>query len=272
MSDNRKDIHIEDLERLENLERSGSSRQGRQRGATQEELPEVLYRLKTLHSCETFYGSYEPPEGEWPHFRTLDELEALLEGLELADFGQPVTADSAHFVEHVDDGGAGWRRLGRPGTRHEIYETWVGRGAGDGLAFGLALQEAADEQFGRRGQRLGQPLLQRLGGGRAVVRADRRQRASGLQHAPRGEQLQQVAVSVGSVTPNPIRPVDDAFADVVAHQALIGLVGIHGQPEILAASDGQSGQISSAAAEVGVVSDVQTGSPQFGQWHYDSLQ
>ena len=80
MSDNRKETHIEDLERLENLERSSSGRQGRQRGVAREELPELLYRLKTLHSCETFYGSYEPPEGEWPHFRTLDELEALLEG------------------------------------------------------------------------------------------------------------------------------------------------------------------------------------------------
>jgi cell fate regulator YaaT (PSP1 superfamily) len=81
MSDNRKDIHIDDLERLENLERSNSGRQGKQRGpALQEELPEVLYRLKTLHSCETFYGYFEASKGEWPHFRTLSELEAILEG------------------------------------------------------------------------------------------------------------------------------------------------------------------------------------------------
>ncbi|MCX7026040.1 MAG: regulatory iron-sulfur-containing complex subunit RicT, partial [Spirochaetes bacterium] len=81
MSDDRKDILIEDLERLEDLERNSSGHQGRQRESTaQEKLPETLYRLKILHSCESFFGYYESPKGEWPHFRTLNELEAILEG------------------------------------------------------------------------------------------------------------------------------------------------------------------------------------------------
>jgi cell fate regulator YaaT (PSP1 superfamily) len=100
MSENRKDIPIEDLEKFDNLERNGSGRQGRQRAASPEELPEVLYRLKTLHSCETFFGSYEASQGEWPHFRTLDELEALLEGpfASSADQGQATEPEAEPVI------------------------------------------------------------------------------------------------------------------------------------------------------------------------------
>ncbi|HEY9053842.1 MAG TPA: regulatory iron-sulfur-containing complex subunit RicT [Rectinemataceae bacterium] len=45
-----------------------------------EDLPDAIYRLKTLHSCETFYGYFVPSGKEWPHFRSLAELELLLEG------------------------------------------------------------------------------------------------------------------------------------------------------------------------------------------------
>lgn len=84
MSDNSKDLHISDLEHLESLEMIEPDvvEESPKRAAAPnaDELPEILYRLKTLHSSETFFGYYAPSGTEWPHFRTLDQLEILLEG------------------------------------------------------------------------------------------------------------------------------------------------------------------------------------------------
>ncbi|HWR12721.1 MAG TPA: regulatory iron-sulfur-containing complex subunit RicT [Rectinemataceae bacterium] len=52
----------------------------RSRAHSADELPETLYRLKTMHSSETSFGYYVAAGTEWPHFRTERELEALLEG------------------------------------------------------------------------------------------------------------------------------------------------------------------------------------------------
>jgi len=83
MPNNQKDTHINDIERLEGLDMLDadiSEEAPRKRLPTAtDELPDVLYRMKTLHSSETLYG-YFTPSGEWPHFRTMTELEAHLEG------------------------------------------------------------------------------------------------------------------------------------------------------------------------------------------------
>ncbi len=42
--------------------------------------PDPVYRLKTLHSSETFFGHYVHSGSDWPHFRSQAELELLLEG------------------------------------------------------------------------------------------------------------------------------------------------------------------------------------------------
>lgn len=71
-------IHLEDIAMMEpeNAE-AGAHRRGK--GAS-DELPEILYRLRTLHSSETFYGYFEAGGKEKPNFRTMEQLEALLEG------------------------------------------------------------------------------------------------------------------------------------------------------------------------------------------------
>jgi cell fate regulator YaaT (PSP1 superfamily) len=86
MSDSRqKDRSIEDIEGLEDVEVLGGSKGGREAKSSRpaqnvDELPDQLYRLKTLHSFETFFGFYIPSGSDWPHFRTMEELNALLEG------------------------------------------------------------------------------------------------------------------------------------------------------------------------------------------------
>jgi cell fate regulator YaaT (PSP1 superfamily) len=83
-----RELTVEDFEKPERLDNKNESRrrnQGRVDEVDSDELPETLYRLKTLHSCETFFGYYEPSGSEWPHFRTMAELDALLEG--------PITRD-----------------------------------------------------------------------------------------------------------------------------------------------------------------------------------
>jgi len=95
---------IEHLEHLDMLEEEVRERSPRQRSHSPEDLPETIYRLETMHSHETFYGHYVHPGNDWPHFRTLAQLEALLEGpVEIAPpdlpddpvegFAQPDTAD-----------------------------------------------------------------------------------------------------------------------------------------------------------------------------------
>ena len=83
MPNSQKDNHIHDIERLEGLDMLDadiSEEAPKRRSSTaSDELPDVLYRMKTLHSSETLYG-YFSPSGEWPHFRTMAELEAHLEG------------------------------------------------------------------------------------------------------------------------------------------------------------------------------------------------
>ena len=83
MPTSQKDNHINDIERLEGLDMldadSSEEAPKKRSPSVSDELPEVLYRLKTLHSSETLYG-YFAPQGEWPHFRTMTELEAHLEG------------------------------------------------------------------------------------------------------------------------------------------------------------------------------------------------
>ena len=83
MSDTYNDNHMSEGERLESLDRmepEAVRNPPRRRGQAAEELPGIIYRLKTLHSSETSYGYYLHSEEGWPHFRREDELEALLEG------------------------------------------------------------------------------------------------------------------------------------------------------------------------------------------------
>src|SRR3989339_516878 len=83
MSDNHKAHHIhgnEHAEGYEMLEQEAAETAPRRRAQASDELPETIYRLKTLHSNETSYGYYASSGGDWPHFRTASELEALLEG------------------------------------------------------------------------------------------------------------------------------------------------------------------------------------------------
>lgn len=69
-----------DLETIDGMEPEAAKSPPRRRGKATEELPSIIYRLKTLHSSETSYGYYLHGEEGWPHFRREDELEALLEG------------------------------------------------------------------------------------------------------------------------------------------------------------------------------------------------
>lgn len=87
MPDNNKSIDMSDVERLEGLEmldpdaaEEATKRRPQQQRGQAEELPETTYRLRMLHSSETFYGYYQASGSEWPNFRTESELEALLEG------------------------------------------------------------------------------------------------------------------------------------------------------------------------------------------------
>ena len=82
MSDSNKGNHIHDIDGLDMLEPEIAEEAPKRRSqpVSAEELPETLYRLRMLHSSETFYGSFTPSGAEWPHFRTESELEALLEG------------------------------------------------------------------------------------------------------------------------------------------------------------------------------------------------
>lgn len=76
----------EQAENLEMLESDGFEERtersaGVKPGAAQAEaLPDVLYRFKALHSCETFFGYYEPSKPEWPEFHTLEQLKTALHG------------------------------------------------------------------------------------------------------------------------------------------------------------------------------------------------
>lgn len=83
MPNNQKDNHINDIERLEGLDMLDADVSDeapkRRSPSASDELPDVLYRMKTLHSSETLHG-YFLPSGDWPHFRTMTELEAHLEG------------------------------------------------------------------------------------------------------------------------------------------------------------------------------------------------
>lgn len=76
--DSRESRHLDDAPADE-----AENRQGRpvRREATrrQSELPSPLYRLKILHSNETFFG-YWLPEGKQAHFRSMAELGEALEG------------------------------------------------------------------------------------------------------------------------------------------------------------------------------------------------
>lgn len=77
------DRHINDseqLEHLESLENEAQKAAPRRRADSGEELPGPVYRLKMLHSNETFYGYYVPSGDIWPRFRNESELDILLEG------------------------------------------------------------------------------------------------------------------------------------------------------------------------------------------------
>lgn len=76
-TNNNNNGHAEDFEMLESEMQEAAPRI---RAKSLDELPEILYRLKTIHSSETSYGYYIPSGTEWPHFRTERELEAMLEG------------------------------------------------------------------------------------------------------------------------------------------------------------------------------------------------
>ena len=76
---------IDNIDDFDEAEARGKPRGGREGRSAKpdrggDELPDQLYRLKTLHSFETFFGYYIPSGSEWPHFRTMDELNALREG------------------------------------------------------------------------------------------------------------------------------------------------------------------------------------------------
>lgn len=64
-----------------------------------ETLPSPLYRLKTNHSSETFFGYYVHQGSSWPHFRTLDQLEELLEGPVHATEAQTVAEEPQAALE-----------------------------------------------------------------------------------------------------------------------------------------------------------------------------
>jgi len=86
MPDNNKGNAMSDIERLEGLEMlepdvaEEATKRRPQQKAQADELPDTMYRMRMLHSSETFYGYYMPSGTEWPNFRTESELEALLEG------------------------------------------------------------------------------------------------------------------------------------------------------------------------------------------------
>lgn len=90
--------HMNEFEPVENLDMLESDAfETRLKGTSAaDELPETLYRLKALHSCETFYGFFEPPMAAWPEFRTLHQLERhLKEGLSAQE---PSSGDVAETV------------------------------------------------------------------------------------------------------------------------------------------------------------------------------
>jgi cell fate regulator YaaT (PSP1 superfamily) len=68
----------EHLDEFEQSERRREPEGSKRRKASMEELPEFLYRLKTLHSNETSFGYFEPGNKDWPRFHTEAELDALL--------------------------------------------------------------------------------------------------------------------------------------------------------------------------------------------------
>jgi len=76
-TNNNNNGHAEDYEMFESEMQEVAPRI---RAKSLDELPEVLYRLKTIHSSETSYGYYVAAGTEWPNFRTERELEAMLEG------------------------------------------------------------------------------------------------------------------------------------------------------------------------------------------------
>ena len=106
MPDTYNDNHMSEGEHLENLDRmepEAGKNPPRRRGQAVEELPGIIYRLKTLHSSETSYGYYLHSEESWPHFRSEDELEALLEGPlalpEAEEAEQTVMAEEAEAIQ-----------------------------------------------------------------------------------------------------------------------------------------------------------------------------
>ena len=89
MSDTQRDSEMEGRER----DRPRQGQKPKTQALARDELPEAVYRLKTLHSCETFFGYFEPSGAEWPHFRTMAELELLLEGPFAAAASEAETQD-----------------------------------------------------------------------------------------------------------------------------------------------------------------------------------
>lgn len=84
MSDDQNDMNTEELGRAEEVIREEEKPEVPEGTATDvpegEALAVSVYSLKTLHSYETFFGSYGPSKEAWPRFRTLADLEALFEG------------------------------------------------------------------------------------------------------------------------------------------------------------------------------------------------
>ncbi|MCE5256083.1 MAG: hypothetical protein LLF89_04470 [Spirochaetaceae bacterium] len=80
----------DNLEMLESDEFEGQKNgEARRTGSAQaEDLPDVLYRFKALHSSETFFGYYEPAKPEWPEFHTLEQLEKSLRGASVPSQGE----------------------------------------------------------------------------------------------------------------------------------------------------------------------------------------
>ena len=77
-TDHPEQVDLSDDTRAANAESLPVTAKGRPKAS--DDIPEPIYRLKTLHSSETSFGYYVHLGADWPHFRSRAELELLLEG------------------------------------------------------------------------------------------------------------------------------------------------------------------------------------------------
>lgn len=78
LTDHPEPVDLSDDTRAADAESPPVTAKGRPKAS--DDIPEPIYRLKTLHSSETSFGYYVHLGADWPHFRSRAELELLLEG------------------------------------------------------------------------------------------------------------------------------------------------------------------------------------------------